>query len=171
NAEAAERFAHGWAELFPGRYYIELQRAGLVHGEALLARSVALATRLGLPVVATHPVQFLDPDDFKAHEARVCISQGYVLGDQRRPKHFTTEQYFKSQEAMAKLFADIPQALENSLEIARRCSLQIELGKSRLPDFPVPKGVTIDAYLAKEAERGLQQKFQKLGIEPADQPR
>jgi DNA polymerase-3 subunit alpha len=89
-------------------------------------------------VVATHPVQVLAPEDFKAHEARVCISQGYVLGDQRRPKLFTPEQYFKSQEEMARLFADIPQALHNSVEVARRCNLDIELGRSRLPDFPTP---------------------------------
>jgi DNA polymerase-3 subunit alpha len=121
NAEAAERLARGWAELFPGRYYIELQRAGFSQGEALVARSVALAGRLALPVVATHPVQFLERDDFKAHEARVCISQGYVLADQRRPKLFTPEQYFKRQREMVELFADLPQALENSVEIARRC--------------------------------------------------
>ncbi|HEX6319266.1 MAG TPA: PHP domain-containing protein, partial [Burkholderiales bacterium] len=119
NAEAAERLAREWAALFPGRYYIELQRAGFPGGEALLSRSVALATRLDLPVVATHPVQFLDADDFKAHEARVCISQGYVLADQRRPRLFTPEQHFKRQDEMAQLFADIPQALENSVEIAR----------------------------------------------------
>ncbi len=134
HAEAAEREAKRWAAAFPGRYYLELQRAGQPNTEALLSRSVALATRLKLPVVATHPVQFLAPDDFRAHEARVCIAQGYVLSDQRRPKHFTPEQYFKSQAEMAKLFADIPQALQNSVEIARRCNLQIELGKlSRRP--------------------------------------
>src|SRR6266850_1129034 len=81
HAEAAERLARAWGGLFPGRYYIELQRAGTAHAEALLSRSVALATRVGLPVVATHPVQFLAPDEFRAHEARVCIAQGYVLGD------------------------------------------------------------------------------------------
>ena len=132
----------------PDRYYLELQRAGQPNAEALLSRTVALATRLKLPVVATHPVQFLSPDDFKAHEARVCIAQGYVLGDQRRPKLFTPEQYFKSQAEMAKLFADLPQALENSVEIARRCNLAIELGKSRLPAFPTPKGISIDAFLS-----------------------
>ncbi len=136
NSEAAERLARRWTALFPGRYYIELQRAGFAHGEALVARSVALAGRLGLPVVATHPVQFLEPDDFKAHEARVCIAQGYVLADQRRPKLYTQQQYFKTQGEMAQLFADIPQALENSVEIARRCNLEIQLGKSRLPAFP-----------------------------------
>jgi len=156
HADAAERLAAAWAKLFPGRYYLELQRAGLPNGEAVLSRSVALAAAAGLPVVATHPVQFLAPEDFKAHEARVCIAQGYVLGDQRRPKLFTPEQYFKSQEEMARLFADIPQALHNSVEVARRCNLDIELGRSRLPDFPTPPGISIDDYLRAQAHAGLQ---------------
>jgi len=151
HGESAERIARGWSELFPGRYYIEIQRAGQANGEALLARSVALASRLRLPVVATHPVQFLEARDFKAHEARVCIAEGYLLGDQRRPRRFTPEQYFKSQEEMARLFADAPQALENSVEIARRCNLDIELGRTRLPAFPTPPGVTLDEHLAREA--------------------
>src|SRR5438132_3631718 len=160
----AERLARDWAKLFPGRYYIELQRAGFANAEALLSRSVALATRVGLPVVATHPVQFLEPGDFKAHEARVCIAQGYVLGDQRRPKLFTGEQYFKRCAEMVKLFADLPQALDNSVEIARRCNLEIELGKSRLPAFPTPPGVTIDQYLENAAEAGLARRLEKLGL-------
>jgi DNA polymerase III subunit alpha len=171
NGEAAERFAREWAALFPGRYYIELQRAGFAHGEALLARSVALAGRLCLPVVATHPVQFLDRADFKAHEARVCISQGYVLADQRRPKLFTPEQYFKRQGEMAELFADLPQALENSVEIARRCNLEILLGKSRLPAFPMPEGVTIDDFLRTQAHAGLARRLDKLGVNEEGQPR
>jgi DNA polymerase-3 subunit alpha len=158
HAQAAEREAARWAGIFPGRYYIELQRAGFANSEALLSRSVALATRLGLPVVATHPVQFLERDDFKAHEARVCIAQGYVLGDQRRPKLFTAEQYLKTQAEMAQLFADIPQALENAVEVARRCSLEIELGTNRLPAFPTPKGVTVDAHLCGEAREGLKKR-------------
>jgi len=165
HAESAERIAQRWAGLFPGRYYIELQRAGLPNGEALLLRSVALAGRLQLPVVATHPVQFLARDDFKAHEARVCIAQGYLLGDQRRPKLFTTEQYFKSQQEMAELFADAPQALENSIEIARRCNLEIALGKNRLPDFPTPKGVTLEDHLKNEAQTGLARRAAELGLE------
>src|SRR5688572_2028673 len=168
NSEAAERLARRWAALFPGRYYVELQRAGLPQGEALVARSVALAGRLGLPVVATHPVQFLDPDDFKAHEARVCIAQGYVLADQRRPKLYTQQQYFKTQAEMAELFADIPQALENSVEIARRCNLEIQLGKSRLPAFPTPGGVSIDEYLRQQAHAGLSARIEKLGIRSED---
>jgi DNA polymerase III subunit alpha len=171
NGAAAERLARDWAAVFPGRYYIELQRAGLPHGEALVAASVALAARLALPVVATHPVQFLQADDFKAHEARVCISQGYVLADQRRPKLFTAEQYFKSQAEMAQLFADIPQALQNATLIAQRCNLEIELGKSRLPAFPTPAGVSIDEYLRTQAEAGLARRFAKLSLTEPDQAR
>jgi DNA polymerase-3 subunit alpha len=158
HAEAAERLAAGWAALFPGRYYLELQRAGLPNGEAVLARTVSVAARAGVPVVATHPVQFLDPGDYKAHEARVCIAQGTVLGDQRRPRLFTPQQYFKSQEEMARLFADIPQALENAVEVARRCNLDIELGRSRLPDFPTPAGSSIDDYLRTQAHAGLKKR-------------
>ncbi len=162
NLEAAQRMAKDWRALFPGRYYIELQRAGLPHGETLVARSAELASQLGIPVVATHPIQFLDPGDFKAHEARVCIAQGYVLGDQRRPRLFTPEQHFKTQEEMALLFADVPQALENSVEIARRCNLEIELGRSRLPAFPTPPGVTLDDFLAQQAQAGLAMRMEKL---------
>ena len=167
NAAAAEKLAREWAALFPNRFYLELQRAGQPQTETLVARTVQLATRLKLPVVATHPVQFVAPDDFKAHEARVCISQGYVLGDQRRPKHFTPDQYFKTQDEMAALFADIPQALANAVEISRRCSLTIELGKSRLPEFPTPAGVTIDDYLYRLSVEGLQARMQRLYPDPA----
>ena len=162
NAAAADKLASAWAKLFPGRYYLEVQRAGAGHTEQLVGAALALAVKLRLPVVATHPVQFTSPGDFKAHEARVCISQGYVLGDQRRPRLFTPDQYFKSQEEMAKLFADVPQALENAVEIARRCNLEIELGKSRLPAFPTPEGVTLDQFLRQQAEKGLAGRLDRL---------
>jgi len=158
HGEAAERLAQAWADRFPGRFYIELQRYGQPHAEALVARSVGLASRLGLPVVATHPVQFLDAEDFRAHEARVCIASGHILGDPRRPRRFTAEQYFKRQDEMAALFADIPQALENSMEVARRCNLAITLGKSRLPDFPTPAGVSVEEHLRSEAHAGLKRR-------------
>ena len=167
NRAAAEKLARQWEALFPKRFYLELQRAGLPQTETLVARTVELAGRLKLPVVATHPVQFVAADDFRAHEARVCISQGYVLGDQRRPKLFTPEQYFKTQDEMAALFADIPQALLNSIEIARRCSLSIELGKSKLPLFPTPEGVSIDAFLQQQSAQGLAARLAKLFPDPA----
>src|SRR6185503_8198443 len=168
NAAVAEKLAAAWAKLFPGRYYLEVQRAGAPNTEKLVGGTLALAASLRLPVAATHPVQFIAREDFKAHEARVCISQGYVLGDQRRPRLFTPEQYFKTQDEMAQLFADVPQALENAVEIARRCNLEIELGKSRLPAFPTPAGVSLDSFLDGEAKQGLLRKIEKLKIKPED---
>jgi DNA polymerase III subunit alpha len=171
HAEAAERIARRWAEVFAGRYYIEVQRAGQTNGEALLARSIALASRLRLPAVATHPVQFLQPEDFKAHEARVCIAQGSLLGDRRRARSFTPEQYFKSQEEMGRLFADAPQLLDNSIEIARRCNLEIELGMTRLPAFPTPEGMALDEHLRREARTGLEGRLVELGVAASEHER
>ena len=160
--EQAEHCARHWAALFPGAYYLEVQRYGQPQAEQLLTATAQLGERLGLPLVATHPVQFLEREDFTAHEARVCIAEGYVLADTRRPKTFTEEQYFKSQEEMATLFADLPEALENTLEIAKRCSLSIELGKSKLPPFPTPPGVSIDEHLAAEAAAGMELRLAQL---------
>ncbi len=162
NAIACERLARDWAALFPGRYYLEIQRHGAPEAEVHVQRAVRLGAKLGLPVVATHPVQFLQPDEFKAHEARVCISEGYILADQRRPKRFTPEQYFKSQAEMQKLFADLPEALANSVEIARRCNLSLVLGKSRLPEYPTPGKVSLEDYLRSQAAGGLTAKLAVL---------
>jgi DNA polymerase-3 subunit alpha len=129
--------------LFPDSYYIEVQRPGGRDGaaadEVLVAASADLAARLGLPLVATHPVQFLERDDYKAHEARVCIAEGYVLGDKRRPQRFSEEQYFKTRPRWPSCSPTCRRRLQNSVEIARRCNLSVELGKSRLPDFPTPE--------------------------------
>ncbi|HYS50536.1 MAG TPA: PHP domain-containing protein, partial [Burkholderiales bacterium] len=157
--EPAKRLAMEWARLFPGRFYLELQRAGAPHAESYVEAAVRLAGSSSLPVVATHPVQFLKPADFTAHEARVCIAEGQVLGDQRRPRPFTPESYFLSQTEMAKLFADLPEALANSVEIARRCNLALELGKPRLPAFPTPPGVSREEYLRQQAQDGLERRL------------
>src|SRR5882762_8716032 len=158
----AEQLAVDWSRLFPSRYYLELQRAGAPHAEAYVEAAVRLAGRCSLPVVATHPVQFLNPADFTAHEARVCIAEGQVLGDRRRPRLFTQESYFLSQAEMAKLFADLPEALANSVEIARRCNLALELGKPKLPVFPTPDGATLEDTLAQTAGQGLQRRLATL---------
>jgi len=171
NEPQAELLARSWAALFPDRFYLELQRTGRSEQEACLRRSVRLAARLKLPVVATHPVQFLTPDEFKAHEARVCISHGYILADQRRPRPFTPEQYFKSQAEMAELFADMPAALANSVEIARRCSLEIELGAAKLPRFPTPDKVGLDEYLRSQALAGLERRLAALYPDSAERER
>ena len=135
NLEQAAQLAADWARLFPDAFYIEIQRAGHPGTEGYIRHAVDIASRLGLPVVATHPVQFLKREDFKAHEARVCIAQGYVLADKRRPRDFTEEQYLKSQAEMCELFADLPEALENAVEIARRCSFVLDTRKPILPRF------------------------------------
>ncbi len=162
NAAGAAKAARAWAALFPDRYYLEAQRAGRAGDDALVAATASLAAELGLPVVATHPVQFLRPGDFRAHEARVCIAEGNVLADPRRPKKFTPDQYFKSQAEMAAAFPDLPEALANSVAIARRCNLTIPLGRNFLPDFPTPAGVTLDDHLRHEASAGLEKRLAML---------
>ncbi|MFA6013787.1 MAG: DNA polymerase III subunit alpha [Gallionellaceae bacterium] len=162
NAAAARIVASEWAGMFPGRFYLEVQRCGFAREEVHLRETVKLAEELALPVVATHPVQFLKIDDFNAHEARVCIAEGYVINDKRRARAFTPQQYFKTQAEMTALFADLPEALQNSVEIAKRCNLTLKLGKPHLPDFPTPNGETLDEFLRSESERGLQARLQQL---------
>ena len=170
--DKANAVARQWAGLFPGNFYLEVQRpdgsAQHPQQEKLIAATLQLAAELGLPVVATHPVQFLDPSDFRAHEARVCIAEGYVMGDKRRPQAFREGQYFKTQDEMANLFADLPEALANSVEIARRCNLSVVLGKSRLPEFPTPPGMTIDDYLGELARAGLEKRLAQLYPDEAE---
>jgi len=151
--------AQEWAAWFPRRFYLEVQRAGFPRGEALAQATVQLAAHWSLPLVATHPIQYLRPDDFKAHEARVCIAEGYILGDQRRPRRFTEQQYFKTQVEMAALFSDLPEALANSVEIAKRCNLVLQLGKNYLPQFPTPDGVSLDDHLCRRAEEGVREQL------------
>ena len=158
----AQELAAEWQRLFPGAFYLELQRTGLPQADAHVRLALSLASELQLPVVATHPIEFLAPDDYKAHEARVCISEGYMLADKRRPRVFTEQQYFKTQAEMAELFADIPEALANSVEIAKRCNLSVELGKSKLPQFPVPEGMSLEDYLCQRAEEGLAVRMKEL---------
>ncbi|MFO1378967.1 MAG: DNA polymerase III subunit alpha [Chitinivorax sp.] len=162
NVEAAGNHARWWAELFPDAYYLELQRVAQPGVESCVQGMLALASGLGLPVVATHPIQFMQPDDFKAHEARVCISEGYVLADKRRPKNFTEEQHFLSREAMLAKFADIPSALQNTVEIAKRCNLTVQLGKNFLPLFPTPDGMSLNDFLVLRARQGLEERLLQL---------
>jgi DNA polymerase-3 subunit alpha len=158
----AKAAAQRLAALFPQRFYLELQRAGIATHEAHVRAAVPLAAELGLPVVATHPVQFQTPEDFEAHEARVCIAEGETLTNPRRIKRFTREQYFKTQAEMEALFADLPSALANSVEIARRCNLSLVLGKPQLPNFPIPGGLTMEDYFRQVSLEGLEERLQHL---------
>ncbi|MEJ7686287.1 MAG: DNA polymerase III subunit alpha [Variovorax sp.] len=161
-AERAARVALRLAVLFPHRFYIELQRAGRPDDEAHVVAAVQLAARLKLPVVATHPVQFATEDDYEAHEARVCISEGEILGNPRRVRRFTRQQYFKPAAEMVKLFADVPSAIANTIEIAKRCNLTLTLGKPQLPDFPTPDGTPIEAYFRVASFDGLEERLAHL---------
>jgi DNA polymerase-3 subunit alpha len=164
----AEDAAHRLAAAFPQRFYLEVQRAGRPNDEPQLRAAVALAAKLALPVVATHPVQFLRREEFRAHEARVCIAEGYTLTDPRRPRRFTEDQYFKSQAEMAALFADLPAALANSVQLARRCNLELVLGRPRLPDYPRPAGVTLDEHCRELSQQGLEQRLAVLYPDAAE---
>ena len=166
NFDLAGERAKAWEAIFPGAFYLEVQRYGQPQQEAIVQQTADLAGELGLPLVATHPIQFMNRDDFRAHEARVCIAEGYVLGDTRRPKLYTEEQYFKTQAEMVEAFADLPEALENTLEIAKRCNLTMTLGKNFLPDFPIPPGMTDGEYLVQEAQKGLEVRLAELYPDP-----
>jgi len=162
----AERLLGFWLALFPGRYYLELQRLGRPFEEAYIGAAVALAARRGVPVVATNDVRFLKAEEFESHEARVCIHDGALLADPGRVRRYSRQQYLRSPQEMAALFADLPEALANSVEIARRCSLTLKLGEARLPQYPLPAGVSTEEFLHREAARGLAQRF-GAGAEPA----
>ncbi len=159
----ALKYCQHWQRLFPDSFYIELVRVGKPGEETYVRSAVKLAIKTHLPVVASNRVCFIAAEDFQAHETRVCIHDGRTLGDSRRPKNYTPEQYLKSAEAMAVLFADIPQALENTLEIGKRCSLDITLGESCLPKFPVPnQSISETDYLAQLADVGLHERSKQL---------
>lgn len=162
NEIQAKKLLERWQVLFPGRYYLELHRTGREGEEDYLHAAVTLALACDIPVVATNDVRFLRPQDFEAHEARVCIHEGRTLDDPRRLRRYSEQQYLRTPAEMAELFADLPEALENTIEIARRCNVELTLGSHYLPDFPVPEELSIEAYLEAEARQGLEQRLAKL---------
>ncbi|MEW5248741.1 DNA polymerase III subunit alpha [Microbulbifer discodermiae] len=158
----AEELARDWAGIFPGRYYLELQRTGRAGDEEYLHAAVDLATKLGLPVVATNDVRFLEQSEFEAHEVRVCIHEGRALDDPRRERRYSAQQYFRTAGEMWELFSDIPEALQNTVEIARRCSTPIQLGKYFLPEYPIPGGMTEDQFFQQVSQEGLERRLAKI---------
>jgi DNA polymerase-3 subunit alpha len=163
----AERALDAWHSLLPGRFYLELQRLGRPFEEAYIAGAVALAARRGVPVVATNDVRFLRAAEFESHEARVCIHEGALLADAGRVRRYSRQQYLRSPQEMAALFADVPEALANSVEIARRCSLVLTLGEARLPQYPLPAAVSTEEFLRAESARGLAARFEGTAGAPA----
>ena len=159
--QAAEQLGF-WNLHFPNRYYLELQRTGRAGEGAYIQAVSGFAQGSNTPVVATNEVCFVDESDFDAHEIRVCINQGKVLDDPRRPKTYSKEQYLRSPAEMSELFSDIPEALENTIEIAKRCNVYLHLGEYFLPDFPIPDGLTIDEYFCQLSEEGLEERLPAL---------
>lgn len=156
---SAEQRAKHWQGTFGDRFYLQISRTGRDGEAEWLQTAVSLGNKMQLPLVATNDVRFIERGDFDAHEARVCIHQGRTLADSGRPRQYSAEQYLRSPEEMAALFEDLPSAIENSVLIAARCSLDLELGKSYLPEFPTPDGLSAGDFLRQEAREGLSKKI------------
>ncbi|MCP5160206.1 MAG: DNA polymerase III subunit alpha [Hahellaceae bacterium] len=165
--QAKERLAF-WMDVFPESFYLELQRTGRPGDEECVHGSVALAAELNCPVVATNDVHFIAETDYDAHEARVCIHDSVTLADPRRQRRYSDQQYLKTPEQMQELFADIPSALENTVEIAKRCNVKLQLGTYFLPNYPVPEGLTMDEFFRKISAEGLEERLRFI-MKP-DQP-
>ena len=155
-----------WLGVFGDRYYLELQRTGREGEERHVQSALQLAIERGVPVVATNDVRFIRPEDYESHEARVCIQEGALLDDPKRRRLYSPQQYLKSARQMADLFKDAPEAIANSVEIARRCTLELKLGKSVLPAYPVPAELTTEDFLREESRRGLAMRLVKLAAAP-----
>ena len=160
-AHEAARCLARWKGLCGERFYLEVQRTGRggeqAYGEAVLD----MAREHGVPAVATNDVRFLTRAEFEAHEARVCIHDGALIADPSRARRYSEEQYLKTPAEMAELFADVPELLVNTIEIAKRCSLEINLGSSMLPAYPVPPGATTEEFLRREAHRGIASRLEE----------
>ncbi len=152
---------------FPQRYYLELTRTGRETENDYIQAAVDHAANHDLPVVATNEVVFLDADNFSAHEIRVAIHDGFTLDDTRRPKLYSAQQYLRSPEEMIALFEDIPEAIANTVEIAKRCNVTVQLGTYFLPNFPTGD-LTTEAFLVKVSEEGLERRLQKLFPDPQE---
>ncbi|HHQ4455351.1 DNA polymerase III subunit alpha [Aeromonas hydrophila] len=166
NRQMTEQCLAFYQSHFPDAYYLELLRTGRPDEEVYLHMAVAIATEFALPVVATNEVVFLTAEDFDAHEIRVAIHDGYTLMDKRRPRRYSPQQYLRSQEEMCELFADIPEALENTVEIAKRCNVTVRLGEYFLPNFPTGDMTTED-FLVMKSKEGLEERLEFLFPDPA----
>lgn len=162
--ELTDAYLNNWAKVFDGRFYIELQRTDRENEETYNQRALVLAKARNMPVVATNDVRFISAEEFDAHEVRVCINQSRVLSDPRRTHDYSEQQYLRSAEEMSQLFSDVPSALQNTVEIAKRCNVTLEFGNNVLPEFPIPDAVSIDEYLRLQSDAGLHERLGAGGI-------
>jgi DNA polymerase-3 subunit alpha len=160
--QTAYTLAGRWQGVFGDRFYLDLQRTGRAGEARYIEQAVTLAETVGIPVVATNDVRFLHKGDFEAHDVRVCIHEGRTLADPRRQHAYCEQQYLRSAEEMIALFDDLPEAIENSVEIARRCTIELTLGKTFLPDFEVPDGYTTDSWFEEQSKAGLDDRLSVL---------
>ena len=162
----AQHLLKEWMADFPDSFYLELVRCQRPGEEDFVHSAVELAQTFNCPVVATNDVRFISQEQFEAHEARVCIVEGRTLDDPRRERRYSDQQYLKSSEQMQALFADIPEALENSVEIAKRCNLSLTLGKPQLPEYPIPEGMTTESFFRQLSEEGLAKRLESITLNP-----
>jgi DNA polymerase-3 subunit alpha len=153
-----------WVGCFGDRYYLELTRTARAGEEEVIHQLVGLASRLNVPVVATNDVCFAQAEDFEAHETRVCIHEGRALDDPRRERRYSHDQYLRKPEEMKQLFADLPEALQNTVQIAKRCNVEVNLGTYYLPDYPIPENQTLESFLLLKSQQGLQQRIATRGL-------
>ncbi|MFY2507907.1 DNA polymerase III subunit alpha [Vibrio pectenicida] len=161
NRRVAQHCADFYRQHFPERFFLELTRTGRADEETYLHFALDFAELVQLPVVATNDVVILNESTFEAHEIRVAIHDGYTLDDPRRPKNYSAQQYLRSEKEMCDLFADIPEALENSVEIAKRCNVTVRLGEYFLPAFPTD-GMAETEFLVKKSQKGLEERLEFL---------
>ena len=161
NSILATEYLTFWSQIFPNRFYLEIQRLGRPQEEKYIADVAVLAQDHNIPLVVTNDVRFLEADDFYAHEARVCIHEGRMLDDANRSKQYTPQQYLRSPEEIKDVFEDYPEAIENAIELTKRCNLQLVLGETHLPNFPVPGTMTVNDYLTQMASKGLSERLSK----------
>ncbi|WP_040331235.1 DNA polymerase III subunit alpha [Acinetobacter rudis] len=162
NPQKAEPLLEAWIEKFGDRVYFSLTRTERPQEEEFIQQALLLAHKYQIGVVADNDVHFVTPEDYEAHEARVCIADGYVLGDSRRPRLYSTEQYLKTSAQMCALFADIPSAISNTVNIAKRCNVSLKLGTYHLPDYPIPEGHTINTFFEHISQEGLEERLAVL---------
>ena len=165
---SARRRLSDWKRAFGDRAYLEVARTGREGEDGLVADAVDLAAASEVPVVACNDVRFLAQDDFEAHETRVCIQEGRVLNDPRRERRHRVEQYLRTPAEMHELFADLPEALANTVEVAKRCSLELVLGEPCLPEPPIDKNTTSESLLATRAREGLERHLESLAKASAE---
>lgn len=160
--EKADSLLQQWQTIFADRVYFAIKRTKRANEDRFIEQAIRMSNAFDVPIIAHNDVRFLTEDDFEAHEARVCIANSQVLADPNRPRDYSSEQYLKTQDQMAALFSDMPEVIDNTLDLAKRCNVIIPMGHHDLPEFPIPEGDTIETFFRRTAQEGLEKRLEKL---------